>query len=329
MDSGLARLWQKSMIRFAQLPGLARAVEASARMRRLSGRFIGGRTGAEGVACASSLQREGLKASLFYLGEYVAEPDLIERSVLELIGVIPLLAAADLDVHVSVDPTEVGSMLGWDQCVANVGRIARAMAGVATDTTGPRRVLMLDMEDSSVTEKTLGLRRELFAQGIPAAVTVQAYLKRTGDDIERLIDEGATVRLVKGAIAEPASIAHTARADIDASYLRLIERLLSPEARTRGVYPAFGTHDEKMMAYARRVAETNGWRPSEWEVEMLMGVRPTLQRRLAAEGVAVRLYLPFGERFWPYTIRRVGENPRNLGFVLHALRPSRTESGPL
>lgn len=315
----LSRVWQQGMIALAKHPGLTRAVERVELMRRLSGRFVGGRSGETAVARATALAGEGLTASLFYLGEYVAEPERIEQSVVELIAVLPRLAAAGLEVHASVDPTQAGSLVGWSLCEANVGRVAQALAAVSTSR---RRVLMLDMEDSGVTEPTLQLHRDLKARGFPAAVTVQAYLRRSEDDVRRLVRAGATVRLVKGALAEPASVAYTARDDIDRSYAALIERLLSAEAKANGVYPAFGTHDERMMEKAQRTADANGWEPSRWELEMLLGVRPALQRRLVAEGRAVRLYLPFGERFWPYTIRRVGENPRNLAFVMHSLFPS-------
>ena len=313
------RLWQKSMIALAMSPRLTRIVQRSSFMRRLSARFVGGRDAVEVVRRARALKDEGITSSLFFLGEYVDDPQLIERSVVELIGVLPRVAEAALEVHVSVDPTQVGSMIDWSLCQANVRRVADAMAGL---TTSARRVLMLDMEDSGVTQRTLELRERMCALGFPAAVTVQAYLRRSERDVRRLVEQGATVRLVKGALAEPAEQAYTSRADIDRRYLALSELLLSAEAKAHGVYPAFGTHDERMIDHARRVAVANGWAGHEWEIEMLLGVRPALQRKLVAEGCSVRLYVPFGERFWPYSVRRIGENPRNLAFVLSALRPS-------
>lgn len=314
------RLWQKSMIALATSPRLIDAMHRSDLMQRLSERFVGGSDAAAAVARALELERSGRTSSLFFLGEYVADPALIERSVTALLDVIARLSATELELHVSVDPTQAGSMLDWSLCQSNVRRIAEAMAGASTPGAA-RRVLMLDMEDSSVTQRTLELHQHLRATGLPAAVTVQAYLRRSAEDVRHLVALGATVRLVKGALAEGAGVAYTSRADIDASYRALVEQLLGPEARARGVYPAFGTHDEAMVAHAQRVAQANGWQRHQWEVEMLLGVRPALQRQLVARGLAVRLYLPFGERFWPYTIRRVGENPRNLSFVLQALRP--------
>ena len=313
------RLWQKSMIALAMSPTLIRTMQRSRLMARLSTRFVGGRDGPEATRRAKALQAQGLRSSMFFLGEYVSDPVLIERSVVELVALIPLLVAEGLEAHLSIDPTQAGAMLDWSLCQANVLRVAQALVSHPTAT---RRVLMLDMEDSSVTQRTIDLHDELRARGLPSAVTIQASLRRSEGDVAHLVREGAMVRLVKGALAEPAEVAHTARGDIDGSYRSLTERLLGSEAKAQGVSPVFGTHDERLIDHARRVAADQGWRPDQWEVEMLLGVRPALQRKLVAEGVAVRLYVPFGERFWPYSIRRVGENPRNLPFVLNALRPT-------
>ena len=178
---------------------------------------------------------------------------------------------------------------------------------------------MLDMEDSSVVQSTLDLYFHLRRSGLPAAVTVQSYLHRTESDLAALVADGAMVRLVKGAFAEPASQAVTRREDRDEAYRKAMITLFSPQARANGVYPVLGTHDHRMVAFACHVARENGWRNDEWEVEMLLGVRSAYQRELADDGVAVRLYLPFGTEWFPYSIRRVGENPANLGFVLRSI----------
>lgn len=178
---------------------------------------------------------------------------------------------------------------------------------------------MVDMEDSGVTQKTLEVHRVLSSRSLPAAVAIQACLHRSREDVDELVRSGASVRLVKGAFAEGRKIAFTRRGEVDASYLALAERLLSREARGKGVYPIFGTHDERMIRQVQAIAQAQGWHRAEWEIEMLLGVRPELQRRLVAEGCSVRVYLPFGKNWWPYSVRRIGENPRNLGFVMRAL----------
>ncbi|EGB15951.1 Proline dehydrogenase [Pseudodesulfovibrio mercurii] len=309
-------LWQKMMIGLARSASVTRLMQESRYMGRFARRFVGGRDGDEGLARARALRERGLSASLFYLGEYVADPAEIEATRRALSGVAQGLGQAGLDVHLSVDPTQLGAMISWDACRGNVAALAR---DVAENGRGGRDVLMLDMEDSSVTEPTLDLYHTLRAEGLPVAVTVQAYLHRTEGDLARLVADGARVRLVKGAFAEPGRVAVTGRAERDEAYRRAIVTLLSPEARERGVYPVFGTHDHRMAAFAEHVAQVNGWQRDRWEVEMLLGVRPAWQRELADRGVSVRLYLPFGRDWWPYSIRRVGENPANLGFVFRSM----------
>lgn len=310
------RIWQKAMIALARSKAVTRMATSSKLMQSFARQFVGGDDGSAAIVCAQDLRRRGIKASLFYLGEYVDDLALVERGILELEAIIPRLAQAGLDVHVSLDPTQAGSMQSLELCRENALRLARA---VATHGAQGRDVLMLDMEDSSVTQKTLDLYYLLRSQSLPAAITMQAYLRRTEQDLERLTDAGAMVRLVKGALAEPGDIAFTSRERIDEAYRAGIRRLFGKEARERGVYPVLGTHDHRMVEYGVGVARDNGWSPEMWEVEMLFGVRPDFQRRLVEQGLALRLYLPFGESWWPYSIRRVGENPRNGWFVLRSL----------
>ncbi|OIQ50420.1 Proline dehydrogenase 1 [Pseudodesulfovibrio hydrargyri] len=309
-------LWQKMMIGLARSESVTRRMQESRFMDRFARRFVGGRDGAEGLERAQSLREQKLSASLFYLGEYVADPREIEATRLALAGVARGLGRSGLDVHLSVDPTQLGAMISWEACRENVTALARE---VAEHAGAGRDVLMLDMEDSSVTQPTLDLYHHLRGENLPAAVTVQAYLHRTPGDLARLVADGAMVRLVKGAFAESGKKAATGRRDRDEAYRKAVVTLLSPEARERGVYPVFGTHDHNMVAFAEHVAATNGWQRDQWEVEMLLGVRTAYQRELAERGVSMRLYLPFGRDWWPYSIRRVGENPKNLGFVFRSM----------
>jgi proline dehydrogenase len=314
-------LWQKAMIGLVRSQGVTRRMQGSPRMDRFASRYVGGRDAAGGLARAVELRAAGLDASLFYLGEYVEDPAEIRATVDALTESAVGLGRAGLDVHVSVDPTQAGAMRSWDDCLENVRTLARAVADNVPEEGGPARrdVLMLDMEDSSVTGPTLELYHTLRTEGLPVAVTVQSYLHRTRADLDSLVRDGAMVRLVKGAFAEPAAVAFTSRRERDDAYRRCLATLLSPEARERGVRPVFGTHDHRMIDLAARTAEVNGWREGEWEVEMLLGVRPGYQRELVDRGVRLRLYLPFGRDWWPYSIRRVGENPRNALFVLRSL----------
>ena len=310
------RLWQKAMIGLARNDRITTWMQSAQCMRRFSRMFVGGGDADAALARALELKARGMTASLFYLGEYVCDPHLIERNAAELEAMAPKLAGAGLDLHLSVDPTQVGAMLSWNVCRENVTALAKTVAGLADSR---RSVVMLDMEDSSVTDRTLELYHELRAKGLPVAVTIQSSLRRSRKDLDRLVEDGAMVRLVKGAFAEGQAVAVTGRTARDQSYLDALEQLFSPRALERGVYPVLGTHDHGMIARGAALAARHGWRPDQWEVEMLLGVRPALQRRLVTQGRALRLYLPFGESWFPYAIRRVGERPANVWFVVRSL----------
>lgn len=308
-------LWQKAMIACARSATLTKCMQGSGLFDGLSRRFVGGETAGRAVQCARELKARGITSSLFYLGEYVDDAELVEVNVAAALEIIPLLAEAGLDVQFSVDPTQIGWMISPQACRENLRRIGNILKEHANTQ---RSVLMLDMEDASVTEPTLEMHRMLQSEDIPAAVTLQAYLHRSEADLLALIKAGATVRLVKGAFAEPSSIALTKRADIDAAYLRFAEMLLSDEARSNGAFPVFGTHDHAMIDAVGRMAQERGLGPEAYEVEMLYGVRDAYQRELVKRGVQLRVYLPFGKDWWPYSVRRIGENPRNALFVLRA-----------
>jgi proline dehydrogenase len=217
-----------------------------------------------------------------------------------------------------VDPTQIGHILDPKLARRNAFEIAERIAQAARDRPGTH-LLMLDMEDSSVVDATLDLHDELRAAGLPVAITLQAYLRRTRDDLDRLIDSGATVRLVKGAFAAQKAIAFTSRTAIKAHSRVLIETMLGAQARASGFLPIVATHDAALQEHAARVAQQNGWDSSRWEIEMLLGVRDDLARAQARAGRRVRLYAPFGSDWWPYAVRRIGENPANARLLARSL----------
>jgi proline dehydrogenase len=182
-----------------------------------------------------------------------------------------------------------------------------------------RNYLMLDMEDLGQLEPTLRLHAHLAGTRLPAAVTLQSRLHRTAQDLRGLVEQPAAVRLVKGAFPLGPEHDHTGRADISASYLGLAEMMLSKAARDAGFYPVFGTHDDALAEQLIESAHRNGWEPEQYEFEMLYGVRPDWQQALRARGIQVRAYVPFGEDWWPYAVRRVGENPRNARLMARAV----------
>jgi len=314
-------MWQKAMIGLARSTTVKRVVQEAPFAGAMSRRFVGGGDMEAAMCTADGLKRRSISCSFFYLGEYVEDSDLIERNVREIVSVIPKLATSGLDLHVSVDPTQIGYSISNDLGERNAVRIGKIMKqhAEAVHAERGRVFMMLDMEDVSYVQRTIDLHTTLKEQSVPVAITLQAYLRRTEEDLKRLIECGAAVRLVKGAFVGHESYGFTDRRSIDRSYTTLAEMLLSPGARQKGVYPIFGTHDDRIIQKVLTVAPTNGWSREDFEFEMLFGVRPSLQRDIKTQGYSLRLYLPFGTDWWPYTIRRVGENPANLRFILNSI----------
>ena len=308
----MRRLWQMTMIRLARSHRVKAWAQSTRAGTALATRYVAGSNVIEGVACATQLLRnKQIRASLFYLGEYVDTPELVAQNVAAKIAVAMALGHAGLDVHVSVDPTQIGHQLNPAIARQNAFRIAKAIA-LASQGHGGSHMLMLDMEDQSVTDATLALHNDIRAAGLPVAVTLQAYLKRSANDMNSLIASGATVRLVKGAFAAGADVAYTTRREVKSHSRKLIDLMFSKEAKDAGFKPIIATHDDQLQQYASQRAKEQGWvKGVEYEFEMLLGVRSELAELQASNGERVRLYTPFGSDWWPHAMRRIGENPAN------------------
>jgi proline dehydrogenase len=308
----MRRAWQAGMIALARSPGTRRWMQQGRAASGLAGRYVAGTDAEAGVVRAASLLGQGIGSSLYYLGEYVDSPALVAENVAQKLGVAGRLGRAGLEIHVSVDPTQIGHSLDPALGHSNALAIARAIA----DAPGPGpRLMMIDMEDRSFVDATIALHDELRGLGLPVGITLQAYLRRTEADLQARIRQGAAVRLVKGAFTAGRDVAFGPQAEIKQNHRRLIETMLSRQARDAGFRPVIATHDDALQDHAIAQAEANGWRKDEYEFEMLLGVRGALAERRAREGHRMRLYLPFGRDWWPYAIRRIGENPRN-GWLL-------------
>lgn len=312
------RVWQRVMIALATNPWLKELMQNRAAASLLARRFVTAGTADQGARVALNLPAHGIRPSLFYLGEYVRDPSLIEQTVQNKMAAARALRGLGLDAHVSVDPTQIGATVDLALCRRNALRIAAAI-GEATRGAQGRSCLMLDMEDYSVVDPTIAVHDEIMAAGHPVAITLQAYLRRTGDDLEAKLRQGAFVRIVKGAFVAASDIAYTSRRAIRHRYLELAEMALSSPDRTERFYPSFATHDERLQAQIARLADAAGVGRGGYEFEMLYGVRNDLAERLARAGHCVRLYMPFGTDWWPYALRRVGENPRNVFMLARAL----------
>lgn len=313
-------LLQNTMIALARSTTVSAVMRSVGSRTALATRFVGGADLAAAVATAQRLfERHGIRASLFYLGEYVVERAAIDFNVNQALAAIDALAQAGLDVHVSIDPTAVGFMESEEYGTANATLIAQAVARQPL-RPGSRNMVMLDMEDLSIRDRTCRLHTSLCAHGLPAALTLQGRRKRTLDDLRGLIQQPTAVRLVKGAFPESSAHDHQGRASIDHAYLEAAQLMLSPAAREAGFYPVFGTHDDRLATSIIEAAQHESWAPGQFEFEMLYGVRPDWQLKLRQMGYQVRVYLPFGNDWWPYAVRRVGENPRNAWLLARSLR---------
>ena len=271
-------------------------------------RFIPGETIEEAIDCARTLQAEGMLLTLDYLGESVRTLEEATAATGEYIRLMDVIVASGIERNISLKLTQLGVDVDRATCVDNLRRIL---------DPGARHgfFVRIDMENSPYTEVTLEIFETLWQQEYRnVGVALQAYLHRTEQDVRRMNELGARVRLVKGAYKEPASVAYQQKAEVDAAFIRLARLLLD-----EGTYPAFGTHDPPLLAQVRTHALGRHIPHDRFEFQMLYGIRRDLQRSLVAEGYRMRVYVPFGRQWFPYFMRRLGERPENVTFVLKAL----------
>jgi proline dehydrogenase len=275
-------------------------------------RFIAGETIEEAIAAAHRIEASGLTQTLDMLGESVAtmaEADTATRAYLTLIDQI---VAAGIGRNISLKLTQLGLTVDRATCVDNLRRILDS-------ATAHDFFVRVDMENSPFTQVTIEVFETMWQQGYRnAGIVLQSYLRRTLDDVARMITLGARVRLVKGAYNEPKSVAFQDKAEVDAGFVEAMKRLLAG-----GNYPAIATHDPAMLAATRAFAMERGIPADRYEYQMLYGVRRDLQARLRGEGHRVRVYVPFGREWFPYFMRRLGERPANITFVIKGILQER------
>jgi proline dehydrogenase len=275
-------------------------------------RFVAGETLEEAVEAVRVLNRDGVMATLDHLGENITSEHEARDATTEILELVEGIAAHDLRSGVSLKLTQLGLDLSPALAVENLERIVAGAAEVG-------RFVRIDMESSDYVDVTLDLFAGLWPRYKNVGVVIQSYLYRSADDVARLIQMGASVRLVKGAYDEPPEVAFADKADTDANYIRLMELLFGDEAQARGVFPAVATHDERLIAWVKDHARERRISPERFEFQMLYGIRPGLQRQLAAEGYRVRAYVPYGHQWFPYFMRRLAERPANVLFIVRNL----------
>ncbi len=288
-------------------PALRRLVTQQRLFRDLALRFVAGESLDDGLAVARGLVARGRSITFDYLGEAVTAPEEARAASKVYLEALGRIGAEAMPAGVSVKPTQMGLGLDERLCRELLDEICAAADGIGAHVT-------LDMEASDVTEATVRLVEQLRADGHDVGCAVQTYLHRTRADVERLCAVGASLRLCKGAYAEPADRAFKARAEVDANYAECAVALLH-----HGTYPRLATHDERLIDGVRRTAQRFGLGRDAFEFQMLYGVREPLQAALVDQGYRVRVYLPFGDQWYPYYVRRIAERPANLAFFLRAL----------
>jgi proline dehydrogenase len=271
-------------------------------------RFIAGETVEEAIEVARVLEGRGLSQTLDYLGESVATIEEAESATRDYGQVLDRIVASGVGRNVSLKLTQLGLDLSREVALGNLRRILE-----------PARVdgffVRIDMENSPYTDQTLEIFETLWNEGFTnLGVVLQSALFRTAKDLPLIVGRGARVRLVKGAYKEAADVAYQRKADVDAAYVMQMEYLLRD-----GTFPALATHDAEIIETAKAFAAKEGISKDRFEFQMLYGVRRDLQAALAADGYGVRVYVPFGRQWFPYFMRRLGERPANVAFVLRSL----------
>ena len=271
-------------------------------------RFVAGETIDEAIECATRIEQSGMTVTLDHLGERVTTREEAMRSTREYMAMVESIAKAGISRNISVKLTQLGLDIDRATSVDNIRRVL----DVASKADFFVRI---DMESSAYTEQTLEAVNSLWGIGSHnIGVVIQAYLKRSADDLKRVLALGMRVRLVKGAYREPKDVAFQDKEDVDRAFVDLMKVLLR-----EGTYPAIATHDPAMIDETKKFAAEQGIDRSRFEFQMLYGIRRDLQRRLVAEGYPFRVYVPFGTDWFPYFMRRLGERPANVGFVLKGL----------
>ncbi|TFV63756.1 UNVERIFIED_ORG: proline dehydrogenase [Bacillus sp. AZ43] len=302
---------QKALLAASRRPGLRRAVTGNPATRRVVDRFVAGETLDDALAAVRALARDGIAVTLDHLGEDVTTRAGAEHSRDAYLALLDGLRGLGLgaDAEVSVKLSAFGQALpgGHDLALELVRPVVEAATAIGTTVT-------LDMEDHRTVDSTLAALAELRKEHPGTGAVLQAMLVRTEDDAKALAVTGSRVRLVKGAYDEPASVAHRKKKDVDAAYARRLEILMAGPG-----YPMVGSHDPAMIARAHELAAQHSRDAGSWEVQMLYGIRPDEQRRLAAAGTRVRAYVPYGVDWYAYFMRRLAERPANVGFFLRSL----------
>lgn len=302
---------RRALIAASESDALERQATTRSVSRRIAMRFIAGETLDDGIGAVRDVAARGCTATLDFLGEAVTDTDDARRAQAAILTACERIGDESLPSGISIKPTQMG--LGFDPDLA-----FELIGGIAAEAKQFDGHVNIDMEGSGTTEATVALCERLREVGHDnVGCALQSYLRRTQADVERLTATGASLRLIKGAYDEPPEVAYQDAVQVDASFERSMEWLL-----TNGTYPRIATHDEALIEKTKRTAIRLGRSPDDFEFQMLYGVRTPLQTHLVAAGWRMRVYIPFGAQWYPYFMRRIAERPANMVFFLRAVAGS-------
>ena len=290
------------LLELAKSSRLRRWITSNSATRRMAHRFVPGEDLAPAIEAARACNKAGMSVSLDHLGENVITREDAERARTEYTQALDRIAAEGVDGNVSLKLTHLGLDLGEEFCAEQLRMVTRRAQELGN-------FVRVDMESSAYTDGTLRMVKLARAESPAVGTVIQAYLYRSEEDIRELLGIGCRIRLVKGAYKEPSRIAFPAKRDVDANFIRLMKTLLQS-----GIYHALATHDPKMIEAATRFATEQKISQDNFEFQMLYGIRTDLQSSLVRQGYRVRVYIPFGQDWFPYFMRRLAERPANLIF---------------
>jgi proline dehydrogenase len=301
---------RSTLLHLSEQRWLRNWMENSSTSRKMTSRFVAGSSLSDGIQVLKNLSKDKILGSLDYLGENVKNLEEALQSRDSYLAALHQIHSEQLPATVSLKLTQFGLDLSETACLDNVAALLSCARDIGTRVE-------IDMESTVYTDRTLAVVKEMQAR-FPGHVraVIQAYLFRSEADIKALSALGIPVRLCKGAYREPANAAYPAKADVDQNYVHLMRLLFS-----EGNYPAIASHDESIIQSALRHIQEQNIDPARFEFQMLYGIRRDLQRQLVQKGFRLRLYVPYGNAWYPYFMRRLAERPANLLFLAkNALR---------
>jgi proline dehydrogenase len=296
---------RKSLLYLSNQPRVFRFIRNNRLAKGFASRFVAGERIEDAIRAVQGLNAKRITASLDLLGESVTNEAEARQTAREYLAILDRIHERALDANVSLKLTAMGLDISEELCVENVLEVLERARQYGS-------FVRLDMESSDYTERTLRMFEDRLYPSYRdhVGIVLQSYLRRTEADVQRAIELQCRVRICKGAYQEPPTVAFPDKADVDANYVRCMQRLMS-----EGRYPGLATHDERIIEEAKRYAKEAGIATDRYEFQMLYGVRRDLQEQLVREGYRMRVYVPFGTQWYPYLMRRLAERPANVAFM--------------